>query len=46
LHLKRIKKLAKGEQKSRAQKISAAEGRAVKMARQVGGGIRRATFEI
>jgi len=38
--------LGKAEQKSRAQKISEAEGRAVKMARRVDGGTRRATFEI
>ena len=33
-------------QKSRARNISEAEGRAFKMARRVGGGTRRATFEI
>ncbi|OGY16084.1 MAG: hypothetical protein A2784_00195 [Candidatus Chisholmbacteria bacterium RIFCSPHIGHO2_01_FULL_48_12] len=37
--------LARRTKKSRAQKISEAEGRAVKMARRVGGGTRRATFE-
>jgi len=38
--------LARRARISRAQKISEAEGRTVKMARRVGGGTRRATFEI
>lgn len=45
-HYKLISLLARRARKSRSQKISEAEGRAVKMARQACGGACRATFEI